>query len=243
MIHVILWKWKGRNPTIKYESVHVNAMVRQLSRRCSLPLRILCITDDAKGVKCETFPLWPDLSHINNVSGQHLPSCYRRLKIFDTTTQEALHIPAGDRIVSFDLDAVLTNAVDSLWVRQERFLAWRVPGTRHKTVYNGSMFMFTAGDFQEIWSGFDPVKSPTQSLVAGYMGSDQAYLSHKLVTKPWASGWDQGDGVLSFVRDVTKAKTPPLSGRIVFFAGRRKPWHPDVLKEHPWINDCVGAAA
>lgn len=243
-ITFVCWKWRGRNPTVVYKAEYVNAMTSMLERRCSLPKRVVCVTDDVGGVKCETHPLWGDYEHIKNVSGQHLPSCYRRLKIFDPATQRAMGIKEGTRVVSIDLDAVLTNAIDSLFLRPERFVGWHVPGTRHETVYNGSMFMFTAGDLEHVWREFNPVKSPAASLVAGYMGSDQGYLSHKLVKEPWASGWTAGrDGVLSFVRDVGKKKVRPMTGRIVFFAGRRKPWHDDVLKEHPWIHDCVREAA
>jgi len=239
MITFVLWKWRGRNPTLTYTAEYVNAMVGMLNRYCSLEKRIICVTDQPAGIVCRTFPLWSDLGGIHNISGQHLPSCYRRLKIFDRKTQEDLEICEGERVVSIDLDAVLTNPVDSLFVRTERFVGWHVPGTRHETVYNGSMFMFTAGDLGFLWREFTS-KSPTQSLIAGYMGSDQAYLSHRLIGKEYAGGWTSTrDGVLSFTRDVTRRKVKPTRGKIVFFAGRRKPWHPDVLREHPWINDCV----
>ena len=241
MITFVLWKWKGRNPTAVYRPEYVNAMAGMLHRYCSLDKRIVCVTDDASGVTgCATHQLWDDLSGLRNASGQHLPSCYRRLKIFDPGTLRGMGVREGDRVVSIDLDAVLTNAIDSLFLRPERYMGWHVPGTRHETVYNGSMFMFTAGDLEHVWRDFNPLRSPTQALVAGYMGSDQGYLSHKLVREPWASGWTAGrDGVLSFVRDVGRKRVKPMSGRVVFFAGRRKPWHLDVLKEHPWIHDCV----
>lgn len=248
MINFVLWKWRQKLTPNAYTANYVNAMVHMLSLRHSEPHRILCVTDDPRGIVCETFPLWDDCAHLRNASGQHLPSCYRRLKLFDRQTQQLLRIKEGDKIVSIDLDAILVRDVTPLFKRDERFVAWRVPGTRHEWVYNGSMFMFAAGDLDYVWHDFDPRQnhSPVKSLLAGYMGSDQGWLSYKLIKEPFAGGWTaEHDGVFSFVRNVEKGrmnrhkKMNPLNARIVFFAGRRKPWHADVLKEHPWINDCV----
>lgn len=248
MINFVLWKWRQRHNPNAYTANYVNAMVHMLSERHAGPHRIICVTDDPRGVVCETFPLWDDCTHLNNASGQHLPSCYRRLKLFDRATQQSLGIKDGDRITSIDLDAVLVQDVTHLFNRNDRFVAWRVPGSRHTWVYNGSMFMFTAGDLDHIWHDFDPRQqhSPVKSLLAGYMGSDQGWLSYKLIKESFAGGWDaERDGVISFMRNVERArmhkhkKMDPLNAKIVFFAGRRKPWHTDVLKEHPWINSCV----
>lgn len=247
MIHFVTWKWRQKLNPKAYTSNYVNAMVHMLAEKQADPYRIICITDNSNDIVCETYPLWEDWGHINNVSGQHLPSCYRRLKIFDRATQASLGIKEGDRIVSIDLDAVLVNEVTQLFRRTERFVGWRVPGSRHPAVFNGSLFMFTAGDLDFLWHEFDGTKSnsPTKTLLAGYMGSDQGWLSYRLIKEKFAGGWTERDGVLSFVRNVEQArmhkyvKLDPLKARIVFFAGRRKPWHADVLKQCPWIYDCV----
>lgn len=248
MIHFVLWKWRQRLNRDAYTANYVNAMVHMLSMRHTAPHRILCVTDDPRGVACETFPLWNDCSGLHNASGQHLPSCYRRLKIFDRATQRELNIPEGDRIVSIDLDAIIVNDITHLFNRSDRFVGWKVPGTRHEWVFNGSMFMFTAGDLDFVWHEFVPQqqRSPVKSLLAGFMGSDQGWLSYKLIKEPFAGGWNaERDGVISFMRNVERNRLPkhpkisPINAKIVFFAGRRKPWHADVLSEQPWIHDCV----
>lgn len=248
MIHFVTWKWRQKINPDSYTANYVNAMVHMLAAKMADPYRVICVTDRPEGVICKTYPIWDDWSALSNISGQHLPSCYRRLKIFDRATQQSLGIKEGDPIVSIDIDAVLVREITPLFRRKERFVGWHVPGSRHPIVYNGSMFMFTAGDLDFMWHEFNGIKSqsPMKTLVAGYMGSDQGWISYRLIKESYAAGWTaEKDGVLSFTRNVQRNrmqmhnKIDPMKGRIVFFAGRRKPWHLDVLQEHPWINNYV----
>lgn len=235
--HVVLWKWSTPGYRTTYTADHVNTMVAML-RRNGVPLdRIVLVTDDSRGVHCRTHPLWTDCGTLQNVSGKHLPSCYRRLKLFDPLTQEALGIPAGERIVSLDLDAVVLKDFLVLCQRPERYVGWQVPGTKHRVVMNGSMWLFTAGDLDWVWHGFDPENSGRKALAAGYMGSDQGYLSHVLMQQNFVGGWTSTrDGVLSYSRDVRKLKLLPKHTRIVFFAGTLKPWDAVVRRQSTWIN-------
>jgi hypothetical protein len=59
-----------------------------------------------------------------------------------------------------------------LLMRDQMFVGWAVPGTRHNKVFNGSMWMFTAGDeLQWMWDTFKPDQSPQRALQAGFYGS------------------------------------------------------------------------
>ena len=235
----VLWKWEHHTFRTIYKPDHVNQISLQLMKHGVPQENIVCITDDPTGVKeCKTFPLWGDLGGVPNVSGPHLPSCYRRLKLFDRATQEQLGFSAGDMIVSFDLDAVILQKFLGLFEDQTaEFTGWFVPGTRHPTVLNGSMWMIKAGTNDWVWKQFDPHKSPGMAARAGYMGSDQGYLSHCLIGRDFVTGWTaQKDGVLSYMRDVRRPRLLPRHARIVFFPGRNKPWDPHVLKESSWIK-------
>lgn len=240
MLNFVLWKWKQK-PMFRelYRPEYVNAAVRMIDQRVRLPHRVICVTDDPRGVECPTHPLWDDHRGLSNISGQHLPSCYRRLKLFDPSTQLAMGIPAGERVVSVDVDAVGTNDMTHLFTRREPFVGWTVKGSQQKLVLNGSMFMFTAGDYQHVWSTFDPRTSPMRALNSGFMGSDQGWMSKCLIGTPGLGGWTQRDGVLSFTRDVVKGGVAPSSGCIVFFAGNRKPWHAEVQDSAPWVSKYV----
>jgi hypothetical protein len=233
----VTWKWKQDGFRSRYVADHVNAMAGMLDRFVKAPHRIICVTDDPDNVKVETYPLWDDCSKLKNVSGHHLPSCYRRLKLFDEKTQQSLGIAKGGRIVSIDLDTVILESMEALLKRQQMFVGWAVPGTRHQKVFNGSMWMFTAGDeLQWMWDTFKPERSPQLALQAGFYGSDQGYISHQLVYSQLCGSWTSQDGVLSYTRDIRAARILPKHARVVMFHGKRKPWDPIVKKESKWIE-------
>jgi hypothetical protein len=165
-----------------------------------------------------------------------LPSCYRRLKIFSGETTRAMGVKDGDPVASLDLDIVITGEIRSIFDLSEDFdfVAWRGIGTYRPVVYNGSLFMFRAGQLNWMWDDFDPEASPDQTREARYYGSDQAWMSYKLNgSKP---GWDVEQGVYSYSRDV-RGRMLPTNARIVSFNGKAKPWDAPVMGEAPWIKD------
>lgn len=233
----VTMKWKQEGFRSRYTADHVNVMAGMLDRFVAAPHRTICVTDDIDNIRVETFPLWDDHSKLRNVSGHHLPSCYRRLKLFDQATQESLGIKKGGRIVSIDLDTVILEEMKPLLKRDQMFVGWSVPGTRHNRVFNGSMWMFTAGDeMQWMWDTFKPDSSPQKALQAGFYGSDQGYISHQLAYSQLVGRWTAQDGVLSYTRDVRAARILPKHARIVMFHGKRKPWDPLTKKESKWID-------
>jgi len=238
MHHIVLWKWHHPTYRERFTADHVNHVAAMLRRNCAgLEFRIVLITDDAAGVdpSISVYPLWRDHSDMNNICGAHLPSCYRRLRLFDPDTQARMEMYPGDRIVSIDLDAVICQPIAPMLERKERYLGWFVHGTHHRSVYNGSLFMFTAGDLADVWLKFHADTSPKEALAAGYLGSDQGWLSYCLLKNSWASGWIRPE-VVSYSRDVMQSRTLLAETRIVFFNGRRKPWHRDVQRQSPWIG-------
>lgn len=236
MITFVCWKWNSRPTThrAKYTAEHANVWNASLRRNYRGPVRTICVTDDPKGVNFETFPLWKDCEQLSNPSGQHLPSCYRRLKIFDTLTTSEMDIDEGERVVSLDLDVVFVRDVTPMFDRDEDFVGWRGVGAYNPVVYNGTLFMFRAGRVQRLWSEFDPSSSPLMANKARYFGSDQGYLSWKLAGS--APGWGTQDGMFSYTSDVRGSRgiLPPLA-RIVSFNGKRKPWEEQVQRNSPWI--------
>lgn len=235
MLNIIFWKWRQRAFRVQYTAAIANETMRAVDRAVSSPHRLLLVTDDPKGVDYPTHPLWSDHSSLGNISGCHLPSCYRRLKLFDPATQREMGIPAGERIISVDLDAVVIRDLTQMLDRPERFVGWEVRRNRGKRVMNGSMFMLTAGDLEHVWTSFDPRKSPLQAHAAGFMGSDQGHISKVLGGEPYVGAWPHPD-VLSFTRDVVRDGVSPSLGRIIFFAGNRKPWHDELRQSAPWVR-------
>lgn len=237
MITIVLWKWRQR-PVFResYRPEYVNEAARMISGGLSIPHRVVCVTDNPAGVHCQTYPIWSTHAGVANISGAHLPSCYRRLRLFEMDTLASLGVERGQRVASVDVDLIVTGLLDPLFQRSEPFVGWMVRGGRRTTVLNGSMFMFTAGEYESVWHTFDPRRSPLRAHNAGFMGSDQGWMSYCLVDRPEVGGWNRADGVLSFTRDVVRDRRQPDSGRVVFFAGSRKPWHPELRDSAPWTR-------
>ena len=235
MTHIVLWKWTQPNERVSYDSHHVNVMASMINRNVTIPHRVVCVTDQDSGIsECETFHLWSDFSNLVNATKAHLPSCYRRLKLYDFKTQQDLGIDRGDRVVSIDLDAVVCGSLDRLLQKEGRFVGWELKGAQHPTVFNGSFQMFTSGDLQEIWSEFNPATSPRECFLKGWLGSDQSWLSMNLIGREGsvAVGWPE---VASYPLQVRLAGMYAKT-KIMFFHGRIKPWFPQVVKDSPFID-------
>lgn len=236
MMHIVLWKWNQANARSAYTAQHVEVMAAMLRRNLGVDHRIICVTDDPHGISSvETFPLWDDMNDLPNASGSYLPSCYRRLKLYDPKTQKALGIKTGDRIAGLDLDAVICGRLDELLLTEGRYIGWQMQGRYHRRVFNGSLQIFSAGDLQEIWSGFDPERSPTLALEAGYLGSDQAWLSLNLMDKAGSVGLDWPE-VISYPLQAKIQGKHSGKTKIIFFHGTIKPWFPQALIDSPFID-------
>ncbi len=171
--------------------------------------------------RVEIVPAWNDFVGIPSPYGAHQPSCYRRLRAFHPDIAATL----GDRFVSLDLDTVITGDVRPLWDRPEDFIAWGE--TNPKSYYNGSMFELRAGARPQVWTLFDPKRSPAAAKAAGNFGSDQGWLSHCL--GKGEPTWTTQDGVYSYnVHLRNKTTTLPANARIVMFHGGTDPW----VREH-----------
>lgn len=242
MLHFILWKWNQANFREMYLSKHVNIISTMLRAYCTMPMRVVAITDDPYGVDppTEIFPLWEDVANVPNATGKHLPSCYRRLRLFDRETQLRLGIMEGDRICSLDLDTIVVGSLDETFQRIEKsgclFAGWGKRGTYHETVFNGSFWTFQAGThLQHIWSRFDPAVSPREALSKGFLGSDQAWLSMHFAKRNdvYIVRYPE---FASYPQEVRRLGKVDIRTKIVFFHGSRKPWHQQERRQQPWIT-------
>lgn len=237
MLHVVLWKWWQPSTSRAYTSEHVDMMAEMLHDNLSgVRYRVICVTDDDSNImECETFPLWSDHDDLANASGRQLPSCYRRLKLYDPSTQREMGIRAGDRILSLDIDTLICGSLVDVVRTEGRFVGWQVPGQYHPRVFNGSFQMFTAGDLEHIWKDFDPEVSPRKVNKLLYTGSDQAWLSHCLVGKEGSVGLGYPT-IASYPNHVQKIGQHSAKTRILFFNGSLKPWSPEAIRRTPWIT-------
>jgi len=236
-VNIVLWKWRQENMVGAYGFNHVNMMHDMLERNLvGMNYRIICVTDDANGVSCDSYPLWRDCEELVNPSGPtRLASCYRRLRIYDPETQRDMGIRAGERIVSLDLDTVVCGPLREVLETEGRFVGWQLVGNHHPRVFNGSFQMFTAGDLSHVWSSFDPATSPEIARRAGFAGSDQAWLSYNLVDREGSTHVPY-PVFASYPLHCVHLAQFRREHRLVFFHGRRKPWSPEAQAASPWIG-------
>lgn len=232
---VVCWKWRPRaGYRSSFGAETVNVLRRMVARHYARPHRFICVTDDAAGIDPavevqDIGGMWAD---IPNPSWAHGPSCYRRLALFAPDAGDRF----GARYVSLDLDAVILGDLAPLWDRAEPIVLWSDPLFAPKGMYNASMMLIAAGAAPEVFTRFDPQRSPDAAKRAGALGSDQGWISHCL--GPGRPAWSTADGVYSFsVHLMGRAGRPPAGARIVFFHGPRDPWSRDVQRRWPWVRE------
>lgn len=233
MLTVVCWKWKspqGYRSTFLGE--HVNILRNMVKRHLQLEHEFVCVTDDPTGIDegVRVVPLWNDFEDLQSFVGNTRPACYRRLKVFNA---EAAGL--GERVLSIDLDAVITADITPLVDRDDDFVIWG--DTARGTLYNGGFWLLRRGTRQKVWSSFDPLTSPMATRAAGIIGSDQAWISYSL-GKGQAT-WTVKDGVYSF-RNHLKTRSSfdlPPDAKLVMFHGAHDPWDADVQHRYPWVRE------
>lgn len=229
----VCWKWFQKGCRSVYTAEHANVWNRMVRRHYSGPVRTVCITDDPRGVDFDTYPLWRELGDIPNPNGGHLPSCYRRLRLFSSAVTGALGVAPGGRVVSMDLDVVLVGTMDKMFGHEYPFLGWKRISPNKPIGYNGSLFMFRAGQMDYLYDEFDPATSPMRARRSKQYGSDQGWISYRLQGN--APGWTQASGVYSYSADIAM-RALPKNARVVSFNGKWKPWMRQVQASNDWVR-------
>lgn len=199
-----------------------------VARNLTLPHEFVCVSDhQVEGVR--TVPIdWR----------KHVPgTCFVRLMLRRPDIAGLL----GRRILSLDLDCVITGSLDKIVSRDwEDAVFWRnpnyAPGNR-RAFYQTSIQLLTAGARSELWTDFDPQLTPTW-VNRRYGGAEQAWVSERL--DEHEAYWDSSNGIYGagrlFKDGMDKGITElPANARIVFFPGDRIPQQPEVQAHHPWI--------
>lgn len=234
MIDFVTFKWKPKQwYRSKFTGQHVNNLAAMIRRDYQKPHRFSCITDDAEGIdqnNVRVIPLWKDCSDIPSAYGGHNPSCYRRLKLFAPEMKELI----GERIASMDLDIVTCGDLSPIFDRPEDLVLIKSATTSQRYRYNGSMLLMTAGVRPYIWKEFDPIKSPRETKLKQFFGSDQAWLSMRLPKNE--AIWDQKDGVYSYrMHLLPKGSVLPANAKVIAFHGEHDPWGPHA-QQLDWVR-------
>ena len=196
-----------------------------VQRNLSIPHRFICVTDDEiEGV--ETVPLnWE----------KHVPgTVFMRLMQHNPDwARENL----GERILSLDLDVVITGSLDEIAGRDEEIVLWRNPNYPRpgRAFYQSSVQLFSPGARPQLWEDFDP-KQTTKWVNWRFGGKEQAWISECL---DWDEAYfDATHGIYGAGRlggEGVRTELP-ANARIVSFPGSRIPDQPHVMEKHPWVS-------
>ena len=229
MVTFVTWLWRGWRPI--YTATHVNRLHAMLAKHMTGPWRLICITDDERGIDCETFPLWtiPRAkipARLDLPTDRVVPDCYTRLRMFDPNVGRHF----GECFVSIDLDCVILKDLAPLFENGYDFIAAK----GYRSHLCGSMWQLRPGSHADVWQSYDPVESPKRIASSTYgcfklSGSDQAWMSLQM---PDAPLWTEADGVYQFM-ELRPQRIVPANARIVFFAGSIKPWDRDCAMISP----------
>lgn len=225
-VSCFLWDDTTReNRGYKFGPEHVRILRNMVERNLTLPHRFVCVTDEKiEGI--ETVPLdWT----------KHVPgTVFLRLMQYRPDIEPIL----GKRILSLDLDIVITGNINHIAGRTEDIVLYHNPNflQPRRAFYQGSVQLFTAGARPQLWTDFDPVE--TRKWVNWrFGGAEQAWLSECL---DWQEAYfDHRDGIYGAGRLGGKGvySELPKNAAIVVFPGAREPSQPETQEKHQWIKD------
>ena len=243
MLSVICFYWKdpARRRGYEFTPEDVRIWDAMIARNLTIPHRRICVTHR------------PDLIDFMETvkldETKHVPgTCTVKLMAWRPDIAPIL----GERILSMDIDCVVTGNLDALVDRKEDVVLWRNPNYEkggRRGFYQGSLQLFNAGARPFLWEDFDPDNTP-RWLNRRFGGAEQVWISERLNTSFPEPGWEwneaywtDADGVYGAGRLMHSGQDKgigtelPENARIVFTPGDRIPSMPSTQEKHPWIRE------
>lgn len=224
MLTVLSWLWAQPQGRTKFTAEHVWIWADMVGRNLAMPHRLTCVTTETDlPPNVERIDPPGEFESIEPNWGPRKPNCYRRLSMFRRDAAKIF----GRRFVCMDLDCVIGGTLDPLFDRQEDLVLFK--GTAESRPYNGSMMLIRAGCRPQVYEDFNA--DGARECGDRFLGSDQAWLAHKL---GWGEAtWDESDGVWHFAHWMKHCKKARPT--ILFFPGKRKPW--EMAPVFPFIRN------
>jgi hypothetical protein len=220
-IAFITWLWGD-----KYNATHINKLARGIRAHYRGDYHFVVFSDKALTVG--------DDIEARRIANPELigRGCFCRLRMFDPEWQ-AWH-KFTDRIVSLDLDVVVTGSLDDVFDHEETFMILQNVNSSNPNPFNCSVMMLRVGHHAEVWRDFSIEKAKAANAQLGFgFPDDQGWIWSKL---PQAAGWRGGkeSGVYGFQKPGWPAGPGlPADARIVAFFGWRKP---EMFTALPWVQ-------
>ena len=242
-LSVVCWYWidPARNRSYTFTPDDVRVWDRMIARHLTIPHRRVCVTHRPDLIDfMETVPL-DDSKHVPG-------TCAVKLMVW----REDIDAVLGERILSMDIDCVVTGSLNELVDRPEDVVLWKNPNYEpggRRGFYQGSMQLLTAGSRPFLWNDFNPNTVP-QWINRRFGGFEQAWLSERLNTaypdagSEWTEAhWTEADGVYGAGRLIAGkmgngvTSDLPDNAKIVFTPGDRSPSQPGFINSHPWAAE------
>jgi hypothetical protein len=225
LLTVLTWLWSQPQGRTKFTTEHVAIWADMVTRNLAMPHRLACVTTETDlPPNVERIDPPGEFEDVEPTWGPRKPNCFRRLAMFKRDAAKTF----GKRFVCMDLDCVVGGQLDPLFDRPEDLVLFK--GTSEERPYNGSMMLITAGCRPQLYEDFDQAGADASGT--NFVGSDQAWLAHKL---GWGEAtWDEGDGVYWYQHRRWSNRLKP---RLLFFPGKLKPWTLAGVGIYPFITN------
>lgn len=235
MLTIVTWLWGD-----KYGAHYVDRLTAGVARHLPQPYRFLCLTERDRVVQL------PEGVERHAIKDEHLlgRGCFARLRMFDPGWQRNRGIAEGERIVSLDLDTVVTGSLHDVFERKEDFVVLRGANASNPCPFNCSVFMVRAGAHADVWSEFSVERA--NRVEHDSFPDDQSWLYSRI---PEAAAWRVGkkSGIYAFQKPGWPDGTDlPRGARIVAFPGWRDPSKFENLswvREHWCEQNTISASA
>lgn len=222
MLNIVTWLWGTKWPPI-----YVERLAAGLKRNLKQNYRFILVTD-------QDSPEGPDVVAAINEADRSLierPGCLIRMRMFDAGWQEHLGIERGDRVVNIDVDSVITGELDPLFDRRDEFRIMQGFNTTNPCPFNGSLWMFRAGERHDVWNDFSLENYRARGIPFHAFPDDQGWLHHKF---PNAAAYTTAHGVFAMKKagwGGDGRRVLPNGARLVAFPGRDPAKYDGV----PWV--------
>jgi len=223
-VTVLCMKWGS-----KYGADYVDRLYGMVARNLTRPFRLVCLTDDAKGIRpevtCAPIPKLPPVS-------QPKERGWFKLASFSPELGELL----GETVLYLDLDVVVMGPLDPFFDHPGAFPMIRDWYHPVRLVGNSSVYRYRPA---ERYALFDAFCGDTDAIVAR-IRNEQEYLGEYLQERGelsfWPKEWCQSFRVSCLAPWPVRAwRTPhePDDCRILVFHGEPKP--PEALVGRPGL--------
>lgn len=218
---IVTWLWGD-----KYSSDYVYKLASSVRRHLRQPHRFLLMTERERDIDLDKSLI--ERHAIKDPILLQEKGCFARLRMFDPTWQAKRRL--GGRIVCLDLDCVIVNGLDDLFLRKEDFIILQGVNSNNPCPYNGSLMLLRANTNTHVWYDFSV--EAARRLPYHDFPDDQGWLWKKA---PNAGAFTDKHGVYAFGKvGWPKGEGLPPNARIVAFPGWRDPAK---FSHVPWVKE------